>query len=145
MEASRFWDSTDLNMRQCLTNACQSPLLIEYRQDDRQRGKTSYQGWGYWPEALRALVSGDAAASRLALTTGSAGFVLATIVGLFLFLNFLRGSSGYGAGIPTVMGLVLISFAVQMLLIAMLSRQIEGLRMGGFRRKVLFRRLGDGI
>jgi hypothetical protein len=40
--------------------------------------------------------------------------------------------------------LVLISFAVQMLMIAVLSRQIEGLRMGGFRRKVWFRQLGDG-
>lgn len=145
VEASRFWDSTDLNVRQCLTNACQSPMQIEYRQDDRKRGKTSYQGWGYWPEALRAIMSGDAAASRLALMFGSAGLVLSSMVGLFLLLNFLGGSSGYGGGIPTVMGLVLISFAMQMLLVAMLSRQIEGLRMGGFRRKVWFRRLGDGI
>ena len=145
VEASRFWDSTELNVRQCLANACQSPLPIEYRQADRQRGKTSYQGWGYWPEALRALVSGDAAVSRLALMLGSTALVLSSIVGLFLLLNFLGGSSGYGGGIPTVMGLVLISFAVQMLVIAMLSRQIEGLRMGGFRRKVWFRRLGDGI
>ena len=74
----------------------------------------------------------------------SGRMVLATMVGLFLLLNFLRGSSGYDAGIPTVMGLVLISFAVQMLMIAVLSRQIEGLRMGGFRRKVWFRQLGDG-
>jgi glycosyltransferase involved in cell wall biosynthesis len=143
-EAMRFWNCTDLNVRQCLANACQAPLLIEYVQPDRTRGTSSYRGWGYWPEALRALVSGDAAASRLALVIGSVGMVLATMVGLFLLLNFLRGSSGYGAGIPTVMGLVLISFAVQMLMIAVLSRQIEGLRMGGFRRKVWFRQLGDG-
>ena len=143
-EAVRFWNATDLNVRQCLTNSCQSPLLIDYVQAERLRGASSYRGWGYWPEALRALVSGDAAASRLALVIGSVGMVLATMVGLFLLLNFLRGSSGYDAGIPTVMGLVLISFAVQMLMIAVLSRQIEGLRMGGFRRKVWFRQLGDG-
>ncbi len=143
-EADRFWNSTDLNVRQCLANSCQAPLLIEYVQPDRMRGTSSYRGWGYWPEALRALISGDAAASRLAFVIGSVGMVLATMVGLFLLLNFLRGSSGYGAGIPTVMGLVLISFAVQMLMIAVLSRQIEGLRMGGFRRKVWFRQLGDG-
>jgi len=65
------------------------------------------------------------------------------LVGLFILLNFLRGSSGYGGGVPTVMGLVLISFTVQMLMFALLSRQIEALRMGGFRRRVLFRRLGD--
>lgn len=142
-ESVHFWNSTDLNVRQCLTNACHSPLLIEYEQHGRMRGTSSYQGWGYWPEALRALISGDAAASRLALMTGSVGMILATIVGVFLLLNFLRGSSGYSSGIPTVMGLVLISFAVQMLMIAVLSRQIEGLRMGGFRRKVWFRQLGD--
>ncbi len=143
-EAVRFWNNTDLNVRQCLINACHAPLLIEYAQADRIRGITSYRGWGYWPEALRALISGDAAASRLAFLIGSMGMVLATMVGMFLVLNFLLGSSGYGGGIPTVMGLVLISFAVQMLMIAVLSRQIEGLRMGGFRRKVSFRQLGDG-
>lgn len=143
-EAMRFWGATDLNLRQCLANACQSPVLIEYMQADRLRGVTSYRGWGYWPEALRALLSGDAAASRLALTIGSAGLLLAVLVGVVLLVNVLLGRSGYGGGVPTVMGLVLISFAVQMLMFAVLSRQIEALRMGGFRQRVLFRRLGDG-
>lgn len=142
-EAVPFWNGTDLNVRQCLANACQAPLLIDYVQADRLRGASSYRGWGYWPEALRALLSGDAAASRLALTIGIAGLGLAVLVGLFLLVNVLRGSSGYGGGVPTVMGLVLISFAVQMLMFAVLSRQIEALRLGGFRRRVLFRRLGD--
>jgi len=142
-EATRFWNGTDLNVRQCLANACQSPLLIDYVQAKRLQGASSYRGWGYWPEALRALVSGDAAASRLALTIGIGGLGLAVLVGLFLLVNVLRGSSGYGGGVPTVMGLVLISFAVQMLMFAVLSRQIEALRMGGFRRRVLFLRLGD--
>ena len=142
-EATRFWNNTDLNIRQCLTNACHSPQLIDYVQPERLRGVSSYQGWGYWPEALRSLVSGDAAASRLALTIGFTGLGLAVLVGLLLLVNVLRGSSGYGGGVPTVMGLVLISFSVQMLMYAVLSRQIETLRMGGFRRRVLFRRLGD--
>ncbi len=142
-EASRFWNGTDLNVRQCLANACQSPLLIEYEQAERWRGTSSYRGWGYWPEALHTLLSGDATSSRLALVIGSIGLLLAVLVALFVLLNFLRGSSGYGGGVPTVMGLVLISFALQMLMFALLSRQIEALRMGGFRRRVLFRRLGD--
>jgi len=131
-------------VRQCLANASQAPLLIHYEQAERLHGVSSYKGWGYWPEALRALLSGDAAASRLALTIGSAGLAAAVLVGLFLMVNILRGTSGYGGGVPTVMGLVLISFAVQMLMFAVLSRQIEALRVGGFRRRVLFRRLGDG-
>jgi glycosyltransferase involved in cell wall biosynthesis len=141
-EATRYWNETDLNVRQCLANACQAPLLIDYAQAERLRGESSYRGLGYWPEALRALISGDAAASRLGFTLGVAGLGLAVLVGLFLLMNFLRGSSGYGGGIPTVMGLVLISFAMQMLMFGVLSRQIEGLRMGGFRRRVLFQRLG---
>lgn len=142
-ETMRYWHATDLNLRQCLANACQSPMLIDYVQAERLRGASSYRGWGYWPEAIRALLSGDAAASRLALSIGSAGLAVAAVVGVLVLVNTLRGSSGYGGGVPTVMGLVLISFAVQMLMFAVLSRQIEALRMGGFRRRVLFRRIGD--
>ena len=141
--AIHFLNTTDLNLRQCLANGSQEPLLIKYAQADRLRGISSYRSWGYWPEALRALLSGDAAASRLALTLGSGGLVVAAMVGLFLLVNVLRGDSGYGGGVPTVMGLVLFSFAVQMLMFGVLSRQIEALRMGGLRRRVLFRRLGD--
>ena len=144
-EATRFWNCTDLNVRQCLANACHSPMLVDYQQEERWRGKSSYRGWGYWPEALRALVSGDAAASRLALAIGSLALLITILVGLLLLVNFLRGNSGYGGGVPTLMGLVVISFAVQMLMFAVLSRQIEGLRMGGFRRKILFKRVGDDL
>ncbi len=144
-EALRYWSQTDLNCRQCLANASQSPLMMDYRQADRQRGASSYRSWGYWPEAMRSLVSGDAAASRIALLIGSGGLLLAVLVGVLLLANFLRGTSGYGGGIPTVMGLVLLSFAVQMLMFAVLSRQIEALRMGGFRTKVRFRQLHQDL
>ena len=142
-EAMRFWNSTDLNVRQCLTNAFHYLQLIDYGQPERLRGVSSYRRWGYLPEALRSLVSGDAAASRLALTIGITGLGLAMPVGLLLLVNVLRGSSGYGGGVPTGVGLVLISFSVQMLMDAVLSSQIETLGMGGIRRRVLFRRLGD--
>lgn len=145
VEATRFWNCTDLNVRQCLVNACHSPMLVEYQQEDRLRGKSSYRGWGYWPEALHALVCGDAAASRLALAIGSVGLIITILLGFLLLVNFLRGTSGYGGGVPTLMGLVVMSFAVQMLMFAVLSRQIEGLRMGGFRRKILFQRVGDDL
>jgi glycosyltransferase involved in cell wall biosynthesis len=135
-DALQYWRLTDLNLRQCLVNACHSSVLIDYVQAERLRGISSYRGWGYWPEALRAVISGDAAASRMALTIGSVGLLMALLIGGLLLINFLRGSSGYGGGIPTLMGLVLISFALQMLMFAVLSRQIESLRMGGFRPKV---------
>jgi hypothetical protein len=142
-EALRYWDNTDLNFRQCLANASQSPLLMDYLQAERLRGVSSYRAWGYWQEALRSLLSADAAASRLALLIGGGGLLLAVLMAGLLLVNFLSGNSGYEGGIPTVMGLMLISFALQMLMFAVLSRQIEALRMGGFRVKVRFRPLRD--
>lgn len=140
-EALRYWNHTDLNFRQCLANASQSPVLMDYSQANRQRGASSYGNWGYWPEAMRSVATGDASASRIALLIGTSSLLLAAVVGGLLLANFLRGSSGYSGGIPTVMGLVLLSFAVQMLMFAVLSRQIEALRMGGVRPKVRFQYL----
>jgi hypothetical protein len=114
---------------------------MDYRQADRQRGASSYRSWGYWPEAMRSVVSDEAAASRITLLIGSGVLLLAVLAGFLLLANFLRGTSGYNGGIPTAMGLVLLSFAMQMLMFAVLSRQIEALRMGGFRPKVRFRHL----
>ncbi|MEB3200466.1 MAG: glycosyltransferase [Synechococcaceae cyanobacterium] len=136
-----YLDSTDLNLRQCLINASRSPQLLPYAQADRQRGRSSYRGGGYWIEALRSLLSGDAAASRLALLIGGLGLLLAVLLSSLLLVNFLTGNSQYGGGIPTVMGLILSSFAIQMLMFAVLSRQIEALRSGGVRPRVRFRRL----
>lgn len=144
-EALRYWNQTDLNFRQCLANASQAPVLMDYSQARRQRGASSYGSWGYWPEALRNVVDGDASASRIALLIGSGSLLLAAVVGVLLLANFLRGSSGYSGGIPTVMGLVLLSFAIQMLMFAVLSRQIETLRMGGVRPKVRFQKLRRGL
>jgi hypothetical protein len=56
----------------------------------------------------------------------------------------MTGSSGYGRGIPTVLGISILSFAVQMLMFGLLSRQIEAVRMGGMRKKVRFHRINEG-
>jgi hypothetical protein len=81
----------------------------------------------------------------LALLIGSAGMLIGVIAALLLVFNFLRGDSGYSGGIPTVMALVLLSFTLQMLMFGLLSRQIEALRMGGFRPKVYFRKMGTSF
>ena len=62
--------------------------------------------------------------------------VLALVVGVVLLANYLTGNSQYLGGVPTVMGLVLMSFAIQMLMFAVMSRQSESLRMAGFRPRV---------
>jgi len=135
-EVLRFWKESGLNLRMCMANACQSPASIEYRQADRTRGKSSYMGLAYVLEATRALLSADAIASRLAISIGSTGMVLALVVGVALLANYFSGKSQYQGGVTTVMGLVLMSFSIQMLMLAMMSRQIESLRMSGFRPRV---------
>jgi len=64
-------------------------------------------------------------------------------MGMFLLANDLRGRSAYPDGVTTVMGLLLISIAVQMQMFAVLSRQIEGLQLGRLQRCVPFRRVGN--
>jgi len=135
-EVLRYSEESGLNLLMCMANACQSPARIEYRQADRTRGKSSYVGPAYVMEAARALLSADAAASRLALSIGSTGMVLALVVGVVLLANYFTGNSQYQGGVPTVMGLVLMSFAIQMLMFAVMSRQIESLRMSGFRPRM---------
>jgi hypothetical protein len=135
-EVLRYWEESGLNLRMCIANACQSPARLEYRQADRTRGKSSYVGLAYVLEAARALLSADAAASRLALSIGSTGMVLALVMGVVLLANYFSGNSNYQGGVPTVMGLVLMSFGIQMLMFAVMSRQIESLRMSGFRPRV---------
>ena len=135
-EVLHYWEESGLNLRMCIANACQNPARIEYCQPDRTRGESSYAGPAYVLEAARALLSADAAASRLALSVGSTGTVLALVVGVILLANYLSGNSRYQGGVPTVMGLVLMSFGLQMLMFAVMSRQIESLRMSGFRPRV---------
>ena len=72
----RYWEESGLNLRMCMANACQNPARIEYPQADRTRGESSYVGPAYVLEAARALLSADAAASRLALNIGSTGMVV---------------------------------------------------------------------
>ena len=137
------WEHSALSMRQCLVNACQDPNLVEYVQAERKSGVSSYRGWGYWPEGIRNVISGDAAASRLALAIGSIGLLLALLIGFLLIINFVSGRSGYSSGVPTVMGIVLISFALQMLMFSIISRQVESMKSRGIRPRVRFRLLAD--
>jgi len=136
-----YWHETGLNLRTCMANASQSPSYIFYEQPERLRGKSSYSIFGYIQFATRTLLAADAAGSRLALTIGSAGLIVALVVATFLSLNYLSGNSKYQGGVPTVMALLLGSFGIQMLMFAIVSRQIESLRFQSFRPKIRHRQL----
>jgi glucosyltransferase len=141
-ETLNFWHETGLNLRTCLANTSQKPAYLLYDQAERLRGKSSYSILDYIQEATRALLASDAAGSRMALSIGSTGLLMALGVALFLFLNYLSGNSRYQGGVPTVMALVLGSFGIQMLMLSVVSRQIESLRFHNFRPKVRHRLLG---
>jgi dolichol-phosphate mannosyltransferase len=140
-ESLRYWHETGLNLRTCMSNASQTPTYIYYDQPNRLRGKSSYSILGYVQFAIRTLLAADAAGSRLALSMGSTGLIVALGVAMFLLLNYLSGNSKYQGGIPTVMALVIGSFGVQMLMFGVVSRQIEALRFQNFRPKVRHRQL----
>jgi len=141
IDSLAYWHETGINLRTCMANASQKPTYIFYEQPDRLRGKSSYSLFGYIQFAARTLLAADAAGSRLALTIGSTGLLVALGVAMFLFLNYLSGNSKYQGGVPTVMALVLGSFGIQMLMFAVVSRQIESLRFQNFRPKVRHRQL----
>jgi glycosyltransferase involved in cell wall biosynthesis len=140
-DSLNYWHETGLNLRTCIANASQTPTYIFYEQPDRLRGKSSYSILGYVQFATRTLLAADAAGSRLALTIGSTGLMVALAVAMFLLLNYLSGNSKYQGGVPTVMALVLGSFGIQMLMFAVVSRQIESLRFHNFRPRVRHRQL----
>jgi hypothetical protein len=140
-ETLRYWKMTNLNLRQCLVNACQRSHEISYAQSPRKHGTSSYKRAGYWLEAARSIISGDAAASRLAIFISCAGFGISLVIGIIVAANYLSGHSRYVAGTPTLMALVLLSLAIQLLIFAVLSRQVESLRAGGIRATVQYRKI----
>lgn len=140
-ETLSYWQETGLNLRTCLANASQKPSYVFYNQAERLRGKSSYSIVGYIREATRALLASDAAGSRMALSIGSTGLMVALGVALFLLFNYLSGNSRYQGGVPTVMALIIGSFGIQMLMLAVVSRQIESLRFQNCRPKVRHRQL----
>ena len=135
-EALNFWQGSGMNLRMCLVNSCHAPRMLGYSQQARYSGRSSYQGWDYPREALKALLASDSTASRLAFGLSAMGVISAGTIAFILLVNWLQGNSRYEPGTPTVMALVLGSFAMQMLIVAVLSKQVEELRFAKFRPKV---------
>jgi len=85
--------------------------------------------------------SGDAITTRLTMRMGLLALLAAIGIGLAVVVNVARGTSGYAAGTPTVMLLVLASLGIQALLISMLAYQIENLNLPVKRPVVRCRRI----
>lgn len=128
-DAVDLWRQTAMSLRQALRLSSHAPLTFAYDLSARPTGRSSYRLLGYLREGLAAVFSGDAITTRLTIRLGLLALLAAIGVGLAVVVNVARGASGYAAGTPTVMLLVLASLGIQALLIAMVSYQIENLNL----------------
>lgn len=124
-----LWRQTAMSLRQALCLSSHSRELFVYDISARQAGRSSYRFGGYVREGLAAVMSGDAMTTRLTMRLGFLALLGAIGIGLAVVVNVVRGASGYAAGTPTVMLLVLASLGIQSLLISMLAYQIENLNL----------------
>lgn len=144
-DAVELWRNTPMGLRQALARSAHAPRSFVYDLSARRNGSSSYGLLGYVREGLEAVFSGDAITTRLTMQLGVGALVAASVVGVAVLVNVARGASGYAAGTPTLMLLVLASLGIQALLLSMLSYQIENLHLPIKRPVVRTRRLeGDG-
>lgn len=147
-DAVELWRQTAMSLRQALRLSSHAPLTFAYDLSERRAGRSSYRLVGYLREGLEAVFAGDAITTRLTMRLGLLALLAAIGLGLAVVVNVVRGTSGYAAGTPTVMLLVLASLGIQALLIAMVSYQIENLNLPVKRPVVRCRDLergaGDG-
>jgi glycosyltransferase involved in cell wall biosynthesis len=143
-DAVELWRNSPMGLRQALARSAHAPRSFVYDLSARSNGSSSYGLMGYVREGLEAVFSGDAITTRLTMRLGLAALVAAVLVGLAVILNVARGTSGYAAGTPTLMLLVLTSLGIQALLLSMLSYQIENLHLTIKRPVVRTRRVEGG-
>jgi len=140
-DAVELWRQTAMNLRQALRLSSHAPAKFDYDLSARRSGTSSYRLLGYLQEGLEAVFSGDAITTRLTMRMGLLALLAAIGIGLAVVVNVARGTSGYAAGTPTVMLLVLASLGIQALLISMLAYQIENLNLPVKRPVVRCRRI----
>ena len=85
------------------------------------------------------LIRSDATASSLAFTLVQVSIFLAFSLGSFILINTVSGGSLYSRGTPTLMGIVILSFLFQMLMMGIMSRQLEEIRFSGIRKRLNFK------
>ncbi|MCP9915158.1 glycosyltransferase [Cyanobium sp. ATX 6F1] len=128
-DAIRAWRNNPQGFRTALYNSLVQPIHINYKKPKRRYGTSSYGLWGYVSFAAETILSGDALNSRFMTSLGATSLLASLLLGITLLIRVVSGQSGYTAGTPTIMLLVLLSLGVQSLMLAMLSFQIENQRM----------------
>ena len=119
------WDNSDMTLRTCFAKSAVTVKRYNYKPALRRGGKTKYSLADYFIYALTTIFDGEAVASRISLLLGFASAVITALIGTALSINYLRGSSGYASGTPTIMLLVAACFTMQYLIVALLARSVE--------------------
>ena len=114
-----------INLRQALTASTSSCIVHSYRQAERTRGTSSYNIYSYLKEGTVAISSGRSLFSRILLRIGIVSTILCLVISLFVILNYLSGNSQYANGVPTIILLIWLTSSVQLVSLALISKQID--------------------
>ena len=115
----------NINLRQALTASSSSCIVHSYRQAERSRGTSSYNIYSYLKEAILAISSGRSLFSRVLLRIGILSTILCLFISLFVVLNYFGGNSQYANGVPTIIMLIWLTSSVQLVSLALISKQID--------------------
>ena len=100
-----------------------------YKKGLRAGGKSSYTSLSYFIEGFVQLINSPALSSRLSLRIAFFANSLLILLGIFFIYNFFINVMIFPPGITTIVVLILFTSAINYLLIALNSRQIENLTM----------------
>ena len=130
-----------MSLRQALARSAHAPRTHLYDLSARRHGKSSYRLLSYVRDGVEDVFSGEAITTRLTMRLGTGALLAAVLLGVAVIANVARGTSGYAAGTPTLMLLVLASLGIQSLLLSMLAFQIENLHVAIKRPMVRAKRI----
>jgi len=130
---TRYWNTTDLSLRQCLVNSCNTVSIIKYNRSERTSGISSYKRYGYFVEAIRSIMSSDATASRVSILFAfiTLSFSIMLIIGSLV--PIVSSLFMLNQNFILINSLIFLFFGLQMILISLLSRQVESGRSGTLR------------
>lgn len=121
----------DIEMRNALADMGYEVKLIQYVQEKRRSGKSSYNVWRYLNFALNSLVNTSTAPLRLMTVTGFCMSVASFILGIFYLIMKLTVWYRFPAGVaPMLIGMLFLG-SVQLLFMGVLGEYI-----GAILRKV---------
>ena len=123
-----FIEHESFNLRNALMMASNKPYAIPYNQSYRESGSSSYTIKTYIKEAIETISKGKSLPTRISIRIGIFLFFISFILALFVIINTVISGGAYAGGIPTLTLILMLGFSTQVILLSMLSRQIEDLR-----------------